>query len=381
MRDLPILFSAPMVRAILREIERPGTGKTQTRRIVNFSGIENVKEFVRVAFDRETRRPVYEMRDAEGEFASRPAGKGVVDYNWKAPYAVGDRLWVKHGYDMFPVYFRPIPDYEGLYAAGTDGLIYRVDGPEPSPLKGSPTNGDRYYSVSLSRGGIWRTFSVHGLVATAFYGPKPFDGAHVRHLDRDIYNNRPDNLCWGTHEESWSDRKAAKAGLGESHHNVKLSEIDAAAIRASDASQRKLAKEYGVAQSTIWAVKAGKNWEYGDPAAPMHDMFKSWRSSLFLPRWASRITLIVTDVRVQRLQEISEADARAEGADPMPCGGCGEKRPDGRCIGCLHPFHLNGFQKLWDGINADRGHGWDVNPWVAAYTFRPILGNIDQVRL
>lgn len=111
------------------------------------------------------------------------------------------------------------------------------------------------------------------------------------------------------------------------------------------------------------------------------------RPGMHLPRWATRLTLIVTDVRVQRLQEISEADAIAEGL---------ERDIDGDVDG--HGRHIvveswrgvdylpwlrdpiEAFSDLWEQINGARGFGWDANPWVAAYTFQPILGNIDQVR-
>lgn len=86
------------------------------------------------------------------------------------------------------------------------------------------------------------------------------------------------------------------------------------------------------------------------------------RSSRFMPRWASRLTLTVTDVRVQRLQDISEEDARAEGA----LVGYGE----GANISERRAFNL-----IWEHIN---GVGsWDANPWVAAYTFTVERRNID----
>lgn len=104
------------------------------------------------------------------------------------------------------------------------------------------------------------------------------------------------------------------------------------------------------------------------------------RPAMFLPRWASRITLIVTDVRVQRLQEISREDAIAEGLIHKP----GVIEPDWWVL--PEPFHQGtwlsptaAFRYLWDSINDARGYGWNSNPWVAAYTFRPILGNIDQI--
>lgn len=81
---------------------------------------------------------------------------------------------------------------------------------------------------------------------------------------------------------------------------------------------------------------------------------KSWRPSIFMPRWASRITLRVTSVRAQRLQDINEDDAAAEGI----------KRHSG-------PYILD-FAKLWDDINAKRGHSWNSNPWVWAYKFEVV---------
>lgn len=88
------------------------------------------------------------------------------------------------------------------------------------------------------------------------------------------------------------------------------------------------------------------------------------RPSIHMPRWASRLTLIVTDVRVQRLQEISEADAIAEGMT----------FPHGMEWGC---DPVDAFRTLWNSLNADRGFGWDANPWVSATTFTVHKCNID----
>ena len=95
-----------------------------------------------------------------------------------------------------------------------------------------------------------------------------------------------------------------------------------------------------------------------------------WRPSIFMPRWASRLTLTVTDVRVQRVQEISEEDARAEGVESL--------RADGRQMNGLPAS--DAFAELWDSINAARGFGWDANPWVVAVTFDVHRCNIDQMK-
>lgn len=86
--------------------------------------------------------------------------------------------------------------------------------------------------------------------------------------------------------------------------------------------------------------------------------------SIFMFRWASRITLEITDVRVQRLQEIAPADAKCEG-DHERSG-----MPEFYSRGEL--CHVDWFHYLWDSINAKRGFGWDTNPWVWALSFKRV---------
>lgn len=99
--------------------------------------------------------------------------------------------------------------------------------------------------------------------------------------------------------------------------------------------------------------------------------------SIHMPRWASRITLTVTDVRVERLQEISEADAIADGvgleryvsvSDSAGLHSSGDAEP-------TDP--IEEYRDLWNSLNGPGS--WDANPWVAAYTFTVALGNIDQI--
>jgi hypothetical protein len=97
-------------------------------------------------------------------------------------------------------------------------------------------------------------------------------------------------------------------------------------------------------------------------------------SPLFMPRWASRLTLTVTDVRVQRLQEISETDARAEGVE-RDSNGCRDYQMlRTQCCSTAR----DSFRTLWDSINASRGFAWESNPWVVAISFSVQHGNIDQ---
>ncbi len=103
-----------------------------------------------------------------------------------------------------------------------------------------------------------------------------------------------------------------------------------------------------------------------------------WKPSIFMSRWASRITLDVIGLRIERLQDITEEDARAEGVerDKEPCDHtrllCSE-------IGCLGPTHRSSYAELWDRRNGDRKMSvdgqplidvsWRGNPWVWVVTF------------
>lgn len=98
-----------------------------------------------------------------------------------------------------------------------------------------------------------------------------------------------------------------------------------------------------------------------------------WRPSIHMPRWASRLTLIVTDVRVERLQDISEADAIAEGVERAPTNvGWWKSQTSGK----LCPTARDAYGDLWEVINGPGA--WQANPWVAAYTFTVIPKNIDE---
>ncbi|MCP4902985.1 MAG: hypothetical protein GY906_38975 [bacterium] len=96
---------------------------------------------------------------------------------------------------------------------------------------------------------------------------------------------------------------------------------------------------------------------------------RRWRPSIHMPRWASRITLEITDVRVERVQEISENDAVAEGIQKRGRYWDGGPHPVKGGPKCF-PLPRAAFKDLWDSINAKRGYGWHTNPWVWVIEFR-----------
>ena len=97
----------------------------------------------------------------------------------------------------------------------------------------------------------------------------------------------------------------------------------------------------------------GKIIDYPDrPSFEFYGCGQNWRPSIFMPRWASRITLVITDVRVERLQDISEEDAKAEGCDYNPN---------------FSPCQF--YKKVWNSING-KTYPWESNPWVWVISFK-----------
>ena len=96
--------------------------------------------------------------------------------------------------------------------------------------------------------------------------------------------------------------------------------------------------------------------------------------AIHMPRWASRITLEITDVCAERLQDISEMDAIAEGIEPFRTndpdlqGMWRDYSEDGMASG--NP--IGSYMTLWDSLNAARGYGWDANPWVWVIEFKRV---------
>lgn len=129
----------------------------------------------------------------------------------------------------------------------------------------------------------------------------------------------------------------------------------------------------------LWAKETWSYWPAENPTCERDNVIYratdddwecrmfDWRPSIHMPRWASRLTLLVTDVRVERLNDISQADVSAEGItqrDGAPIAGA--------VAGWHEPFAL-----LWNGINGP--DAWAANPWVVVVGFSVHTTNIDQI--
>lgn len=101
--------------------------------------------------------------------------------------------------------------------------------------------------------------------------------------------------------------------------------------------------------------KADGDW---DNEEKKMGMAKPWRPSIHMPKAACRLFLQIESIRVERLEDISETDAMAEGAKPESC-----LEP----VSCNHPYY-HGFSRLWQTING--AESWDANPWVWVIAFK-----------
>jgi hypothetical protein len=138
-------------------------------------------------------------------------------------------------------------------------------------------------------------------------------------------------------------------------------------------------------------TKAGHEYLYDEEDRDDLAPFGKVRNARFMPKWASRLTLMVTDVRVQRLHDINYRDAIAEGLIKenviVDCHGSTghhiEVTADRFWNGTEdddfegHEEPVDAYAALWDHING--AGSWDLNPWVTAYTFSVVKENIERI--
>lgn len=130
--------------------------------------------------------------------------------------------------------------------------------------------------------------------------------------------------------------------LGEQNGNARGPDIWNLDVEYSDGSQQ---------HRSVEGTKPRQTRERGDT---------KWRPSIHMPRWACRLVLEVTAVRIERLQAITSDDAIDEGIEPSDVGDAREEAA----------FNVTAYAELWDALNKKRGFGWDVNPWVWVVEFK-----------
>ncbi len=109
-------------------------------------------------------------------------------------------------------------------------------------------------------------------------------------------------------------------------------------------------------------------YKKGDPG----DVLRGWRSPIYMPRWASRITIEVMNVEAERLHDITEEDALAEGCLPGVITVPTVVDSWGASTGGGGWSARDDFEGTWDTINRHQGSLWADNPWVLVTTFRRV---------
>jgi len=117
-------------------------------------------------------------------------------------------------------------------------------------------------------------------------------------------------------------------------------------------------------KETYWQDQSEGVWGYkaDDIEWPPTNCGGKAVPAIFMPRWASRITLEITGIRVERLQEITSEDCKLEGIPPHQMGNVIQEG---------YPVQ-KAFADLWDSINAKHGYSWEKNPWVWCIGFKLI---------
>lgn len=163
--------------------------------------------------------------------------------------------------------WRDIPNYEGFYQVSNFGrvksvkrVVVRRNGTtntcQEKILKLNTNKG--YYYISLFKNGIGKTFGVHQLVLHAFVGVQE-KGLEVRHLDNNPFNNRLENLAYGTKSDNMQD--AVKCGSLSRCH-TSLTDEQVISILADERRIGEIAKSYNIDSGTVIAIKQRKYFKH-----------------------------------------------------------------------------------------------------------------------
>ena len=131
-------------------------------------------------------------------------------------------------------------------------------------------------------------------------------------------------------------------------------------------------EDFGSGPSFDYEQFPSKKWALGYWAQDVEENDGPWVPSIHMPRWASRLVLEIVSVRLERLQDISEKDALAEGVTKIRDGCHVIKGFDYDKAGLCHTHAVTPFEKLWESINGPGS--WALNPWVWVVEFKRVEG-------
>jgi hypothetical protein len=152
----------------------------------------------------------------------------------------------------------PIPGFEGLYEVSDQGRVWSCPGKHKrGGFRKLRVGTDKHLYVKLCNGPVRRMSSVHGLVLTAFVGPRP-PGVEACHFpDPNPANNALNNLRWDTREANLAD--AIKQGI-QFRYRRKYDYAEIKRLHAAGVSQKEISRLTGASISHLWKVISGWNW-------------------------------------------------------------------------------------------------------------------------
>lgn len=181
--------------------------------------------------------------------------------------------------------------------------------------------------------------------------PQPYEIAY-----RDRHENIESACFWrGEEHEDWPRPKDCPYGVPGDRLWVKET------WRASNPVAGWVDCQYKTGQNRLIHLE-GKEYKQAERFGMHRSIRDKWTSPVSMPRWASRITLEIINVCVERLQDISEEDAKREGMERH--GGWNANETE-YGVNCRGPF-----SRLWDSVNTKLGYRWDANPWVWVIGFK-----------
>jgi len=320
--ERPIIFSGEMVRAILEG------RKTQTRRIVKFHG----------------QNTLFFQSQAHHDFKTAiPCKKGGWVF-WDSEYTKALQAF-----------------HDEVYSELRDGM--KCPYGQPGSVLSSRPKSAGWYDVRWEPGDEWtRIWLFDG---GECWGYSPNDDPESVFLD--IADS--EKTLWKTPGDQLWVRETWKPGAWLADDG--LIAIDyKASPEITSTPWVQIPDDYdGEKFNSLWISLCNElhskgiepyddeqyHWEHGK--SPL-----KWRSSIFMPRWASRITLEIISVKIERLQDVSEEDAVAEGMfEPYGC----------RSESGLNYEMRSQFKNCWDSINRKK-YPWESNPWVWVIEFKRI---------